>query len=291
MIIEDPQIECDVEEGNHLIVTGRSLESILARRIVWDTTVLTGNFQDGILKLLTENVITPTITDRAISNFIFEVSVDPIITALTIDAQIPRGTDLYETVRSLCSEKDIGFKITLSEAYNFILKLYAGADRSYDQIANPYVVFSPEFDNIINSNYMASTRSLKTVTLVDGEGEGASLKSTVVGSGIGLSRRELYTDARSMSQTVDSTTLTDEEYLAQLAQKGAEELKKYSGEESFDGQIDTFTLYKYGEDFSLGDIIQLVNEYGIESKSRITEAIISQNKAGTGVYPKFTTVE
>ena len=35
MIIEDIKIDADTEEGNRLIVTGRSLESILERRIIW----------------------------------------------------------------------------------------------------------------------------------------------------------------------------------------------------------------------------------------------------------------
>ncbi len=53
----------------------------------------------------------------------------------------------------------------------FVFELYAGFDRSYDQTENPYVIFSPKFENIINSNYIESKASLKTVTLVGGEGE------------------------------------------------------------------------------------------------------------------------
>lgn len=34
MIIEEIKIDSDTEDGNHLIVTGRSLESILERRII-----------------------------------------------------------------------------------------------------------------------------------------------------------------------------------------------------------------------------------------------------------------
>lgn len=35
MIIEDINITSDTEDGNKLLVTGRSLESILERRIIW----------------------------------------------------------------------------------------------------------------------------------------------------------------------------------------------------------------------------------------------------------------
>ena len=39
MIVEDIKIETDAESSNHLIVSGRSLESILDRRIIWKTMV------------------------------------------------------------------------------------------------------------------------------------------------------------------------------------------------------------------------------------------------------------
>jgi len=113
MIIEDIRIKCDTEEGNYLIVTGRSLESILDRRIIWEQTILSGNLQNGIETLLNDAIISPTITDRTIENFIFEPSTDTAITDLIIEAQIPRGLNLYEVIQQLCIEKNIGFKVTL----------------------------------------------------------------------------------------------------------------------------------------------------------------------------------
>ena len=48
MIIEDIKINADTEEGNHLIVTGRSLESILERRIIWGQRIFNRNLQKSI---------------------------------------------------------------------------------------------------------------------------------------------------------------------------------------------------------------------------------------------------
>ena len=42
MIIEDISIESDAESGDHIKVVGRSLESILDRRIVWKQTTIEG---------------------------------------------------------------------------------------------------------------------------------------------------------------------------------------------------------------------------------------------------------
>ena len=197
MIIEKIRIASDSENGNHITVTGRSLESILDRRIVWGQKTITGNLQNGIRTLLNENVISPADSTRRISNFIFEASTDPAITSLKIDAQYT-GDNLYDVINKICSERSIGFKVTLNNNKQFVFKLYAGTDRSYDQSANPYVVFSPKFENIINSNYVESKSALKTVTLVGGEGEGSARKYTTVGGGSGLNRRELFTDARYM---------------------------------------------------------------------------------------------
>lgn len=197
MIVEDRKIESDAENGNHFTVTGRSLESILERRIIWKQTILSGNFQNGIKKLLDENIINPSDASRKVERLIFEASTDPAITGLTVDAQFT-GDNLYDAIKKLCDSKNIGFRIKLSDDNKFVFKLYAGADRSYDQFTNPYVIFSPKFENVINTNYLESKKTLKTVTLVAGEGEGADRKTTTVacssGAGTGLNRRELYTD-------------------------------------------------------------------------------------------------
>lgn len=160
MIIEEIKIDSDTEDGNHLIVTGRSLESILERRIIWGQRIFSGNLQNAIQTMLNENIISPSIADRKIPNFTFKASTDSKVTGLTIDNQYT-GDDLYTVIKGLCEENNIGFKIILTDDNKFEFCLYAGADRSYDQTENPYVVFSPNFENIINSNYYSSKANLK----------------------------------------------------------------------------------------------------------------------------------
>lgn len=294
MIIEDVQIRSDIEMGNRLLITGRSLESILYRRIVWKQTVLNGNLQNEIQRLLNENIILPTDDDRKINNFIFKPSINSNITDLTVDAQI-MGESLYDVIKKLCDSNKIGFRIILSELNKFVFELYVGVDRSYEQTNIPYVIFSPKFDNLINSNYLESKKSYKTVTLVAGEGEGSDRKTETVavrsGPGLGLDRREIFTDARSVSSTVDGQTLSDVEYKKQLAQRGLEHLSENSIIKTFEGQVETAIMYKYGEDFYMGDIVQMENEYGIESRSKITEIVFSETLSETTVYPTFTTIE
>lgn len=294
MIIEEIKIDADVENGSHLTIAGRSLESILERRIVWSQTVLNGNLQNAIKKLLDENIISPSDQARRVPNMIFEPSKDSRITGLIVDAQFA-GDNLYDAVKKLCDAENIGFRITLSDDNQFVFGLYMGADRSYDQFENPYVIFSPKFENIINSNYLESDKTLKTVTLVAGEGEGAERKTAIVsvptGSGFGLDRRELYTDARDISSKTADGTLSDSEYMSHLIKKGKEQLLENTVTKTFEGEIETTRMFRYGEDFYKGDIVQLANEYGNESRVRITEMVWSQGTDGTSVYPTFVNVD
>ena len=90
MIVEDRKIESDAENGNHFTVTGRSLESILERRIIWKQTILSGNFQNGIKKLLDENIINPSDASRKVEGLIFEASTETICMMPLKSCAIPR---------------------------------------------------------------------------------------------------------------------------------------------------------------------------------------------------------
>lgn len=291
MIVEQKSIESDVEDGDYVAITGRSLESILTRRIIWGTKVLTGNFQDAIETLLNEAIIAPSDQDRKIENFIFQKSNDPKITELTIDAQYT-CSNLYTTIEELCKKNHIGFKVVLNETNQFVFSLYAGVDRSYSQTTNPYVVFSPNFENIANSNYYTSKMNYKNVTLVVGEGEEFEYATTVtVGSASGLDRREMFTDASNTSSDSSEATLTEDEYLALLKEMGDKDLNTNSIKTAFEGEVDATNMFVYGEDFFVGDIVQIANEYGHEGTVYISELVLSQGEDGTSVYPTFKTVQ
>lgn len=159
-----------------------------------------------------------------------------------------------------------------------------------------YVVFSPNFENIINSNYYESDRDLKNVALIGGEGEGAERRyTTIAGNGAttscsGLERRELFVDARDISSKVDDRTLSESEYNAQLQQRGSDKLSETISVTNFEGQIDTTQLYVYGRDFFIGDIVQLANEYEKEASSRVEEIMYTDDTSGISIVPTFTAI-
>lgn len=315
MIVEDIDITTDAEDGPQLMITGRSLERIIDRRIVLNRTSFEAeyddegnktepNLQNGLKKLFDENLISPEITARKIPNFIFKESTDEKITKLTFEAQY-YGEDLYEITTKQCQENEIGFKITLSENYEFIFELVAGIDRSYDQFDNPYVIFSRDNDNLLRSNYLRSKSTFKNVAVVIGEVEEEAeydsdgnlvvpeLRTVVtVGMESGLERREIFEDASDISHTPDELTeLTEEQYKAHLKQRAIDTLIDNLDIEIFEGEVEATTMYKYGEDFFIGDIVQLEDAYGHEGKAYISEFIISQDSTGISMYPTFITIQ
>ena len=284
MIIEGLEITSDSEEGNHLKITGRSLESILDRRIVWAQTSVSGSLQTALKNLMNAAIINPSIADRKISNFIFQDSTDTAITSLTLTAQFT-GDNLYTIVTEVCEAYKIGFKIVLNDSNQFVFSLYSGTDRSYSQEANPYVVFSPKYENVINSDYINSSETMKNVTLVAGEGEGDQRITVTVGSGSGLTRRELFTDARD----IQSREVSD--INAALIQRGREALADNTSTVHFEGQVEATKMFKYREDFWMGDIVQIANEYGIEGAARVISFIHSEDTNGIQLYPTFEAIQ
>lgn len=286
MIVESLEIKSDVDEGTRLTVTGRSLESILDRRIIWKTKTISDSLQNAVKTLLNECIISPEDGDRKIDNFIFEDTDDPAIAELSVEGQYT-GDNLYDVIHTICDNAKIGFKITLNDSNQFVFKLYSGIDRSYDQLNNPYVVFSPSFENLANSNYVESISAMKNVALVGGEGEGTARVYATAGSASGLGRREMFTDANGVSSDNIGTASS---YSSLLVQKGNEELAENSMITSFEGEAETSITYKYGEDFFIGDIVQLANEYGHETKARVVEMVMSEDTSSVSAYPTFETI-
>lgn len=290
MIIESLYLNTDIEAGNQYVVKGRSLESILDRRIIRAQTIVNGSLQTAVQTLINQNAISPTDTTRRITKLTFEASVDPIITALTIDDQF-HGETLLDAISYICKSSGIGFKITVSTTGNFVFKLYAGTDRSYDTLGDSIILFSPKMDNLTSSQYFFSRKDHKTTTLVGGEGDGYSRKlldvSRVSGALTELNRREGFTDASYISSSYSGGTLSLPNYNLLLTHRGKQDLAINSDFEGFDGQVDPNINYIYDTDYGLGDLVQLENEYGLKGVMQVKEYIFSEDKAGEKVFPTF----
>lgn len=311
MVIDTILIESDAEEGAKLELTGESLEGILRRRVVADYTTLKGNLQDAIRSLLNANVISPSLSARAIPAFIFTPSTDPKVTSVSLKEETYfQGETVYDAIEGLCKEYKLGFKVLPLGEGGFEFKLYAGADRSYGQDDNPYIIFSSKMENLLGSSYCKSYTDYKNAALSIGtwqeevttmapDGESTQTvtnEKTVSVWGYsdnnvpsGLSRRETFIDNGDLSGGDKTGNQSTWENLAKT--KGREELAAHNITTVIDGQLEASFQYIYGRDFFIGDIVQVSNEFGIESRSYISEIVFSSDAEGEQIVPTFTSTE
>lgn len=294
MIVQDISVESDVELGNYIKITGPSLEELIGRRIIWKQRVLNTDLQNGIKTLLNENIISPSDSNRRIPNFVFQSTSDTRITDIKIDTQFT-GDNLLDAINTLCVVYDIGFKLVMNKQKQFIFSLYAGVDRTYDQTSNPYVIFSPSFENLVESNYYESSENLKTMTLIGGEGEGNQryYVTYFASNDTGINRRELFTDARDLQReyTDDNGvdhTYTTTQYNSVLQERGKSKLSECTEIVTFEGQVEPRQSFIYKKDYYLGDVVQIENEYGFRGTARISEVVASIDQGGYSIYPTFT---
>ena len=282
MIIENVQISTDVENGDYYIITGRSLESVLTRRIVWEQTNLSVNDPaQAIYQLIAENVTEPEIEARTMETFAVDETFE---SSGALRMQIT-GTELAEAITDICKTFGIGWKVTRGDSGEMVFSLY-----QRDEVA---VSFSPEFDNLISSQYYQNTESFKTVAVVAGEGEGTDRRRNVVNadsSATGLDRREVYVDARDISS--NDGEIGDDEYMALLATRGEQKLlDEHSATHGFEGEVEPDSTYVYKRDYDLGNIVTVSNGYGITAKPRIVEIVECWDDTGYKVIPTFETWE
>lgn len=316
MVIETVEIETDAEEGPQLIVTGRSLESILDRRIVTNSQNFSGNLQDVLFAIIQYEVVSPDET-RRIPGFSLKTSSDSRITSISISELSVRGENVYDVVCSLCQANKVGWRILPKGAGGFEFELYIGVDRSYAQSINPYVTFSPSFENLLNSNYIKSFKSYKNSIYAVGtyqkevvlqnkykddngewvveeqttyeEAEVITWQYSETATPSGLARREMF---------IDNGGVNDGEQGGEYAtwnavnkEKAIAELGEHQTTTAFEGELEATRQYIYGEDFSIGDIVQVENEFGITGTVYISEIVFSQDANGITITPTFISTE
>lgn len=279
-VIEKVTLDTNAESGDYLTVTGRSIESVLDRRIVWSQTTLNATAEAAIRQLLTENAISPENESRKIPSLSLGQANS---FSETLEKQIT-GENLLESIKNICVTYGYGFKITLNNG-NLVFDLYKGIDRSTNQNENPFVIFSDNFDNMVSSQYAYDKTNLKNVALVAGEGEGKDRKTQTVGDAAGLYRRETYIDARDVSS--NDGEIAEADYNAMLIDRGEESLSGLAETVAFSAEVGNTKLYAYKTHFFVGDIVQVENNFGIAAACRISEVVECEDENGYTCLPTF----
>lgn len=317
MVIETIAVHTDMEQGDTLTISGRSLESILDRRISLDEKI--GTFQtDGspnqiglqyaVKTLINNNIINPADLERRIPNFSYKDSTDRNVTELTIDSFRDIGANLYDKISAICKESELGFRVNPMGAGGFEFELYAGTDRSWSQDSLFAVVFSDSYDNLPNSDYLESTTNYRNVCYTvwdwkytihiqtetfsfDIPRSGRRVtKSSIQSSSTGLNRREVYNNDDSGEHDVEKESNIPT-YAKQFENNGLEILGEHDIDKMFEGDVEYNRQFVYGVDYFLGDIVQLENKYGQEGRCRVTEVVLGWDASGPILTPTFELIE
>lgn len=284
MIIESIKISTDADDGNYITVSGRSLSSILSRRIVWKQTTFSGQLEQVIRRIIEKNCICPDDSDRELTGLTLG---DAVGITTSVSAQYT-GDNVETAISELCRANGIGYDVALDlDNAAMVFYLYQGEDRSYNQSVNPYVVFSPNFENLLASDYTNSDADYANVAQVAGEGEGVARSKQTVGTAAGLERFEIFVNASSVS--TNTSALDAITYANLLVQEGTEALAERATSESMESEVAPNYNFVLNEDYYLGDVVEVINEYGIAMTPRVVEVIECQDETGYSCIPTFAT--
>lgn len=286
MIIEKIEIKTDVENGDYFIITGRSLESILMRRIFDMQYIFDSTYS---LAIVVQSFVIYCTTNRDLPRTYRQIPNLTVDTSSNFDGTMKvqfTGDTLYSAIVSVCQPRDVGFKITLS-GNQMTLYLYQGEEVD--------VEFSQDFDNLISSDYKRDTSDIANYIYVAGEGEGMNRRIfrraffNLENPKSGLDLHEVWVDARNISS--NSGAISTPDYEKMLEQRAYEAYAEHSIDESFEAEVEPQITFEYKTDWNLGDIVTVKNAYGVTSKPRIVEIIECWDETGYSVIPTFDSLE
>ena len=292
MVVEKVHLESDMEDGDYLTISGRSVESILARRIAvaWDAVkrqylfTFSGYAEQFLRKIITDNIISPDSTQswRTIPNFSLATAEG---FTNSIEAQL-LGENILDVTEAVCAQFGWGFRVEYDGGFKF--SIYKGFDRSTAQNSRPFVIFSPSMQNVSSIEWTMNKSPYKTACYIGGEGEGAERKLALSGypGQDGLMVRDMWVDGSSISSKVeDGTTMPAEDYKQLLRETAMTAL--FENKRIF--QMETEAIpdsgYVFGTDYDLGDTVTCRDSYGFSANCIVQEIREVEDESGYRLIP------
>lgn len=302
MLVETFKIQKPARAAPILTVTGRSYEAAaLERRLSVNTmptasarqawTMLSDKPSDAAYRAIRE-----VIGDQARSRSGTQVlpaqtpAISPLDALPTIDLTLPvdfsaatpnsfeiKAGNLYNAVLELIATNNRGIKsVRPGVGGNKIaVEIYNGADLTNE------VVFDAKFDQFDDATYLLSDQGATNVGYVYGSNGSQKVLKNTGPEPSGMDRRLLLLD-ESSDNTANTETIR--------RNRGLVELYKYNATALFDGQVGAQVAEGFNDIYFLGDILQLVGEYGLSQNVRVTEFIRSIDNQGEKSYPAFEAV-
>ena len=297
MTVETHEVKRD-DAGNETITfSGRSLESLLDDRAAFSSLgsieedqkwVLTGPPADLLRELFRVIVAEGTLSVDDMIPFYVAGTITPPgdipepVEEITLELD---PESLYEITKKQAQTYNLGFRIIrnddLSELY---YEVYSGSDRTTAQTTNAAVIFSRALDSLSGLTELQSDADEKNVAYVFGK-NGAAI---AYASGSDLSQAKGFNRKVLVVNADDIDLPAGSELTAALQERGRQELAKHKAVLGFDGETPQHISYVYGQDYNLGDLVEVQDTEGNANQVRVTEQIFASDAEGDRSYPTFT---
>lgn len=369
--IKKTEITTSTDDGDFLTVTGYDTKDLLDQRIAWGNLISDGNAEEFARSLIDGSLGGTADADRIMlkpdgTRLLY---LDTAAGFTDVTTEQVSYANIGDTIRSFCSKYGWGYRVTLKTGALY-LAFYRGTDRSNS------VIFSPNYENLIGSDYSDDATNLGNVALIGGDGSGVNRAREYVGEASGIDRAEFFIDGRELTRNISWGTLRaqypmvqdggegeiiyddggnayyrmrvidvyiyDDEHLAQLQAEypggtvvtidgnryyrmtnksiakfeesdhitystavsmydiiylsyllGAAygKVSEHGERVKFSGDVDPNVTFRYKQDYYLGDIVTVENEYGISRAARIVEVREINDEAGYRMEPIFEYLE
>lgn len=274
-LIEKYTVETDEEQNRYVIISGRCAVSLLSRRVIDNQEDFTNKTVPVILNEIIQNNITnSTVAARNITGLQYaESSMSKTPSTITGNYF---GKNLYECVIELCRTYGYGIKSVAREnngkTVGINLILYVGTDRKGK------VIFSADYDNLLESTYSDSEIEFVNAALVSTSGDiPMALTTTYAGGGTGIRRKEIYVE-------VKNTKTTDTNILKSY---GNQELAKHHYTGIFEAKANSVGTFEYKTHYNLGDTVAVKTGYGFTTYAIVSEITTSLDDTGYHLTPKL----
>ena len=295
MLVDNVKLETSPDNGDFLTLSGDSLEAAIGRRVFMQKYNLRGKPDNIIYTALKENILNywyfnsdsehiPNYRYRFINFMDFDgyqrMGGADMVTQLY-------GRNLLDLTEEIAKSNDFGFKFrfvgSLSRAY---FSCYRGVDRTINQQNTQPIVFNTEFSEFAGTSYTYDTRPYYNSAFIGGEGYGKDRIDTIYSSSTrvnaGLLNKEIFIDGHSLS----SNTAGDTSYITLLGSTAQAAVQAAKAEETFDVEV-SWAQWKYREDYDVGDIVTVGNNYGITGDATVAEVAETEDASGYYAVPGF----
>lgn len=284
-VITSIQYTYTAESGVRMIsAKGYELKWLLKKRIIQKPIQLSRNLFQAVHSLVNANIGEGASVERKISSF-KSVQNSEVITIP--ETQAPRGNlgDYVDTLLTAYSCGSTAFFVGGgTNTLGIVFEAYKGQNK-----ANT-VRFSQSFDNLLSSTYFSSDENVGTFALVVSTVEDVDYTKTYDKGAVGSKRNEILVESNLSTKYEDAsgvekeTTPTSTLYQGWQEEEGKNKLAEHTTIEEVGGEIDLQnSLYKFEEDFFLGDVVRVQDEYfDFYLDTRISKVTIKQDASGYG---------